>query len=581
MILHATHSSSGVPNARRGSVDPRLLREPAVRRALTASVVCGLVSAAAVVVQAVALARLLASAMGSTAVTPLPTILGIAGSALVRAMCAALAEVMGARGAEAAKSSLRAKLLAATVSRAGGGRATAGEIAAVAGRGIESLDPFIRRCVPDLVLAAAVPAGLLVVIGAIDWLSAVILAAVLGLFPVFGMLVGASSNDLARRRWSQVEAFGRQIADVFEGLPLLRALGHSARQRERVRQAGAALEAASLSTLRVAFLSALVLDTLASVSVALVAVPLGVRLLTGSVSLSVALAVLIVAPEVLIPLRRATAEFHESTEGLAAAHSALSITDDADGGAAVLPGCLMPDPRNVPVALRHVRVERARRAHPVLDDMSLTLRPGEHVVLMGPNGAGKSTIIELLLGFLEPSKGAVRIGDRDLRAADLDAWRRRLAYLPEHPTLLAASLADNLRLGSPGASPEDLARVLDSVNASHLLASLPQGLGTALGDGGRAVSMGERQRVAVARLLLRDASLYLLDEPTAHLDASTEGRVIDALEQRLRGRSAVIVTHSYEVLRLADRVLTLYDGRLKPACDAIPARPAAPLAVPA
>ena len=274
----------------------------------------------------------------------------------------------------------------------------------------------------------------------------------LALFPVFGILVGRA--ELPRwptRRWRQVEAFGRQIADVFEGLPVLRALGMSARQRERIAEAAEGLRAASLSTLRVALLSALVLDTLASVSVALVAVPLGLRLLSGSIRLAPALAVLLIAPEVFLPLRRASAEFHESTEGLAAARRAMDLIaagapehPDPDprrrAGPAPSrqPGMRAPgDPARVPVALRDVWVELPGRAEPVLEGAWLTVEPGEKVVLVGPNGGGKSTTLALLLGFIAPSRGAVTVGGTDLRELDLEAWRRRLSYLPEHPTLLA------------------------------------------------------------------------------------------------------------------------------------------------
>lgn len=573
-------ASAGRGSGTAGPIDRRLLGEPAVRRAVAASVAFGIVSAAAIVVQALALAGLLASAMGTRAVDPLAAAVWIAGAAVVRGLCALAAEVTGARGAEAAKAALRARLLGAAVARAPAGTASAGAIAAVAGRGIDALDPYIGRCLPDLVLAAAVPLGLTVVIGALDWVSMLVIASVLVLFPVFGYLVGAASNDLARRRWRQVEDFGRQIADVFEGLPLLKALGHSARQRERVALAGDALSAASLATLRVAFLSALVLDTLASVSIALVAVPLGLRLLTGSVSLSAALAVLIVAPEVLLPLRRATAEFHESTEGLAAARSALTAIEPASDMSAPSTGRLMPDPARAAVALHHVRVTRPGRADAVLDGASLIVHPGEHVVVMGANGTGKSTTIDLLLGFLAPAGGTVTVGGMDFRDADLDAWRRRLAYVPEHPALLAASLAGNLRLSNPHADRDQLMHALDEVNASRLVASLANGLDTKLGDGGRPVSRGERQRIAIARVLLRDASLYLLDEPTAHLDDATEARVIGALEARLRGRTALIVTHSHAVRRLADRVLVLANGRFEPDSAAALRRTTA-LAVPA
>lgn len=567
--------------ARVGPVDRRLVREAAVRRAVAAGVVCGLVSAASIVVQAVALAGLLAAAMGSRAVHPLGALLWIAAGAAVRGLCAIATEVTGARGSEMIKAALRSRLVRAAVTQATRKAISAGDIAALAGRGVDALDPYIARCLPDLVLAAAVPVTLVVVIGAFDWVSAIALASVLVLFPLFGVLVGASSNDLAARRWRHVEAFARQIADVFEGLPLLKALGQSARQRERIALASDALRVASLSTLRIAFLSALVLDTLASVSVALVAVPLGLRLLNGSISLAAALAVLMMAPEVFLPLRRASAEFHESTEGLAAARRAMDVIDAAVCEGDPHPKHAVPDPVHATVALRNVRVEFAGTSPPILDGASLEVAPGEHVVVVGANGAGKSTALSLVLGLLGPARGTVTVGGRDLRGADLDVWRRHIAYLPEHPTLLAASLADNLRLANPQSTRADLMGALEQAGAGVFVDTLPAGLDTVLGDGGRTVSMGERQRIAVARVLLREASLYLLDEPTAHLDAAAEHAVIEALRRRLTGRSALIITHSSAVTLLGDRVLELNAGCFVPGRGGLAPSEPATLAMPA
>jgi ABC-type transport system involved in cytochrome bd biosynthesis fused ATPase/permease subunit len=273
--------------------------------------------------------------------------------------------------------------------------------------------------------------------------------------------------------------------------------------------------------------------------------------------LSAALAVLIIAPEVFLPLRRASAEFHESSEGLAASARAMAII-----GSSPIPAGRKDITAPSLVELRSVTVALPGREVPLLREVSLTISPGETVVLVGPSGAGKSTIISLLLALATPGSGQVTAGGDDLADIDPEAWRRLITYLPERPTLLSASLADNLRLANPEASEEDLFRALAQAGAPELVAGLAQGWATRLGDGGRPVSAGERQRIALARVFLRPRPLYLLDEPTVHLDQAAEAHVLDSLRQVLEARSALIVSHRPAVLSLADRALTIRDGEL-------------------
>jgi ATP-binding cassette subfamily C protein CydD len=553
--------------ATRKPFDRRLIRELApVRNALIASVAIGLLATTSIVVQALALARILASALPGAHHIDVGNDLAILGAAFgLRGLCACIGELIAARSATSAKADLRARLVSAGLYGAtSASRTGAGDLATLAGRGLDALDVYLGRCLPDLVLAAIAPIALLAVIGGLDWLSGVVIIVVIVLFPVFGALVGRVSAQLTGDRWQQLEALGRQVADVFAGLALLKAFGRSAQQRTRIKEADEALRRASLATLRGAFLSALVLDTLASISVALVAVPLGLRLLDGGVRLSTALAVLIIAPEVFLPLRRASAEFHESTEGLAASEAAFHLIGgsksagfDALGSKT---GRAPADPCAVPVRLNNVCIALSPGGVPVLSDACLTIWPGESVVLFGPNGAGKSTTLSALLGFVRPCAGSVTVGNDDLRYLEVSAWRRRVTYLPEHPTLLSATLAENLRLANPHASDAECIDALYAVGAADLFAKCSDGLATPIGEEGRMVSAGERQKIALARVVLRPASLFLLDEPTIHLDDASETRVIETLRRNLFGRSALIVTHRAALVSIADRVLTLRDG---------------------
>jgi thiol reductant ABC exporter CydD subunit len=549
-----------------------------VRVAVGASVVLGLASTATIVVQAVALAGLLASAFGEGHHGDRALLLWLAGAAVARAGLALAGEVLATFAASSAKARLRSLLVGAVVGRSARAAANStGDVATLAGRGLDALDVYVGRCIPDLVLAVVAPVALIAAVGALDWLSALVLVCVIALFPVFGSLIGRAGAELARGRWEQVRALGGQLLELFEGLPVLKAFGRSADERKRVEQAGEALRRASLDSLRIAFLSALVLDTLASVSVALVAVPLGLRLLDGSVGLAPALAVLVIAPEVFLPLRRASAEFHESTEGLAAASDAYSLIDarsaagtpaspDSEGRAVTE----APDPRRIPVTLSSVSLAFPGSSGPVLESCTLEIAPAEKVVLCGANGAGKSTLLAVVLGMLVPDSGTVVVGDHDLRSLEPASWRSRLAYLPDRPALLGATLAENLRIANPCASDDDLVDALFAVGAKDMLRSLPHGLETPIGEGGRAVSAGERQRIGLARIVLRDASLYVLDEPTVHLDPDTEQKAIAALRLRLAGSSALIVTHRSAPVMLADRVLELRDAKIVEACGLEP-----------
>ncbi len=552
----------------RAPFDKDLLRElPGLKVSVVASVAVGLLATAAVVTQAIALAHLLAGAMAGDGQRHSDRAawfaLLIVGAA-ARALAALAGEVLAALGASRVKAALRSRLVIAALQRSATGEVGGpGDLATLAGRGLDALDVYVGRCLPDLVLAVVAPIALLVAVAALDWVSAVVMAVVVVLFPVFGALVGKATTQLAGERWGRVEHLGRQVADLIQGLPVLRAFGRTAQQRASIARANEALGRSSDKVLKVAFLSALVLDTLGSVSVALVAVPLGLRLLTGAVRLSAALAVLVVAPEVFLPLRRASAEFHESTEGISAASRAVGLTQSEVLEGSSLPDHLAPpDPVAQPVELRCVSLQVTGRDRALLDGASLSIAPGETVVLLGESGSGKTTVLSLLLGFLLPSSGQVTVGGEDLRDIDLDRWRGLVTYLPEHPTLLRATLSDNLRLAKPEASDEEIARALANAGSPELARRLPQGLATRLGDGGRAVSAGELQRIALARVLLRPASLYLLDEPTVHLDLAAEAAALDGLAEALAGRSALIVSHRPAVTRIADRVVVLRDGKL-------------------
>ena len=310
-----------------------------------------------------------------------------------------------------------------------------------------------------------------------------------------------------------------------------------------------------MTTLRVTFLSSLVLELLASVSVAIIAVAIGLRLLDGHISLQASLFVLVLAPEAYLPLRQLGAEYHASAEGVSAAEqvfAVLSAPAPAHGECTDV-----PDPASTRLVVDGVRFTYPGRERPAIDGISLTLEPGEILAVVGPSGCGKSTLLSLLLGLAQPDDGRLLVGDTDLVDLDPDRWRERIAWVPQRPHLFAGSLGDNVRLGRSRASEVDVKRAVRDAGLADLVDRLPEGLGTPLGERGAGLSAGERQRVALARAFLRDAPLLLLDEPTASLDGQTEADVIETVGRLAEGRTVLMVAHRPALVSLADRVVSL------------------------
>jgi ABC-type transport system involved in cytochrome bd biosynthesis fused ATPase/permease subunit len=302
-------------------------------------------------------------------------------------------------------------------------------------------------------------------------------------------------------------------------------------------------------------LSSLVLELLATVSVALVAVAVGLRLLGGQLDLRTALFVLVLAPEAYLPLRLLGANYHASAEGMKVAEEIFEVLERP----APAPGARVdvPDPASEAIAVRDLTVTYPGRAQPALAAVSLQVEPGEVLAVTGPSGCGKSTLLAVLLGLVTPDAGGVAVGGVDLAELDIAAWRSRVAWVPQRPHLFSTSVADNVRLGRPDASVDDVWAALADAGLEGVVRALPDGIDTRLGERGAGLSAGERQRVALARAFLRDAPLLLLDEPTAGLDAATEEGILRTIRDMVRDRTVVLVAHRPTLVAMADRVVRL------------------------
>ena len=541
--------------------DRRLLASGRLARvALAVAIALGVLSAGLAVAQAALLARSIAGAfLGGLGPGDLAAPLAALAVVLVsRALLGWGSEVVAQRISGAVKSDLRRRLLARAVDLGPRWAAEAhgGEVALLATRGLDALDGYYARYLPQVGLAAIVPVVVVACLATADVIAALTVALTVPLIPVFMMLVGRTSAARRRRRWTALSRLAHRFLDVVAGLPTLRAFGRADAQVAIQRRASDAYRAETMGVLRVAFLSALVLEMLATISVALVAVGIGLRLVVGDLDLETGLFALVLAPEAYIPLRRLGAEFHASEEGLAAAAGAFAILD-APVAAAPGEGADAPDLRGGTLVVDGVTVVRPGREVEAPAEASLVVRAGEVVAVTGSSGAGKSTLLAALLGFVRPNAGRILVADAacrttDLRTVDGDAWRARVGWVPQVPFFLAGSVAENVRMAAPDASDADVEAVLARVG----LADVPPGL--ALGERGAGLSSGQRRRLGVARALLRGAPLLLLDEPTAGLDAAAEAAVLAAVRSAAAaGAAVVLVAHRPAAAAAADRVVSV------------------------
>ncbi|MFD1539708.1 thiol reductant ABC exporter subunit CydD [Nonomuraea guangzhouensis] len=538
----------------------RLMRaEQSVRRHLAVTFAAAMAAGLLVLVQAELLAGVLSGRFTAVALAGVAAVVG------VRALLAWTQGIFAGRTATGVKSALRHRLLARLQelgpARLAGHRS--GELVTLTGRGLDGLDAYLTGYLPAIAVAGVVPVAVLVRLFAADLASAVIVLVTLPLIPLFGALVGMTTKAVTEQQFRALSRLGGHFLDVVRGLPTLRAFGRARYQATVIQQVADAHRAATMRTLRVAFLSSLVLELCASLSLALVAVPIGLRLLGGSLDLTTALLVLLLAPEAYLPLRAMGTRFHASMEGVAAADAAFAVLDpSADLVDASVPreplGSGAPS-----IRLEDVTVRYPGRDDPALEHVSLTIEPGERVALVGESGGGKSTLLHLILGFIQPTEGRVLVDGIDLRALDLAAWRDRLAFVPQRPHLFTTSVAENIRLGAPSASPEQVRQAATAAHAADFIRSLPDGYDTAVGERGANLSAGQRQRVALARAFCRpDTSVLLLDEPTARLDGRSEAAVVAATADLARDRTAIIVAHRPAMIDLADRVVRVHEGRV-------------------
>ncbi len=531
---------------------------------LVGAVGLGVATSLLVVAQAVLLGRVIADAFpGGASLDQVSDELWILVAVVAaRALCAFGFETSGRLGARRVVGELRASLTAQILEKrpAGLRGQRAGELVTNAVQGLSSLEAYFARYLPQLVLAVVVPVVILIYVFPHDLAAGTILLVTLPIIPLFMILIGLAARTATERRWRTLSLLSAHFLDAVKGLQTLRANDRAQRQVETLRETGEQYREQTMVTLRIAFLSSLVLELAAMMGTALVAAAVAIQLINGGLGFATALTVLLLAPELYLPIRMVGQQFHASTDGLTAANKCFEVLETPAAvsvPAAPLPS---PDPRIGPLVLENVSFAYEGRGEAVLESVNLTINPGEQLALVGPSGQGKSTIAALILRLLEPQSGRIVCDGVDLLDVDPKEWRQQLAWVPQRPTLFSATLAENIRLGRPDADEAELLAACADAGLEPLIDALEQGLETQLGEGQRRLSAGETQRVALARAFLRDAPLVILDEPTAHLDAKSSAEIGDSIARLSRSRSVLLIVHRPTLAAAADRIITLRDS---------------------
>ncbi len=546
------------------SLDAWLRRRAApVRVPIAVTAAVGAVGGLLLIAQAWLLARLVDAVVikgqGLDAVRPfLWMLLGVfALRAIVAAATEAVAFEAGARVVLEVRATLLAHVTALGPSWTR--LARTGELAGTVFDSVESIGRYYTGYLPQMALVAFIPLAILVFVVPTDWVSALIMVVSAPLIPLFMVLIGKGTEALNQSQWRTLARLSAHVFDAIEGLTTLKLFNASRAEIKMVSDISDDYRRSTMAVLRVAFLSSLALEFLATLSIAMVAVFIGFRLYYREIDFLPGFFVLLLAPEFYRPLRAMGTHYHARMDAIGASEAIVALLETPRPA---MPSRPVAGPAPGAPTVRFERVGFAYAGETVLDGIDLTLRPGRRVALVGPSGGGKTTVSQLLLGFATPASGRITADGTDLRDLSPDAWRRRIAWLPQRPTLFHGSVLDNIRLGRPDADIAAVRRAVARAEATALIGGLPNGYDTMLGDRGQGLSGGEIQRIALARVFLKDADIVVLDEVSAGLDPETADLVARSVEALSPGRAILVIAHRLETVREADEILVLDRGRI-------------------
>ncbi|HKC72658.1 MAG TPA: thiol reductant ABC exporter subunit CydD, partial [Chloroflexota bacterium] len=529
------------------------------RHALALTVAVGVLGMAVTIAQMVLLSRIVGRVFvareGLDQVGPL--LLLLLAAVVLRAALLWLQEVSAQRGAIRVKAALRERL-SAHLFRLGPAYATGectGELVATATEGIERLDAYVSRYLPQLALSVVIPLLVAAFVFLQDWVSAIVLLVTAPIIPLLMALVGRYAEGHIQRQWTALARMSAHFLDALQGLPTLIVFGRGAAEREKIARVSTAFRDATLKVLRTAFLSGLVLEFMTAIAIGVVAVELGARLLAGAIPFERAFVILLLAPEFYRPLRDLGVHRHAGMEGSAAAKRIVEVLTTpvpiVERAAASRPPAV-PQTASVPtIELTGVTYRYPESVRPALADISLMLPAGARTALVGRSGAGKSTLVSLLLRFMDPTSGQIAVNGLPITELPVEIWRENVALVPQRPYLFGGSVHDNISLAHPTATCEEVERAAELAGAAEFITRLPRGYDTQIGERGSRLSGGEAQRLAIARAFLKNAPLLILDEPTSSLDPTSEAIIRAALERLMHDRTVLVVAHRLNTIYTA------------------------------
>ncbi|SDF58204.1 ATP-binding cassette, subfamily C, CydD [Fontibacillus panacisegetis] len=485
---------------------------------------------------------------------------------IVRQVCGLFEQKAAYRFAEQTGQSLRKEVLSKLFElgpRFAGQEGT-GNLVTTVLEGVAKFRNYLELFLPRMLATGITPILILAYVYTLDTTSAVILTVTMPILIVFMILIGLTAKKQTERQWKTYRVLSNHFVDSLRGLETLKFLGRSKKHGDSIERVSDSYRSATMRTLRVAFLSSFALDFFTMLSVASVAVSLGLPLIDGKMTLLTALTILILAPEYFLPVRMVGADYHATLDGKEAGQAMEDIIQAAEKEAAL--AATVPEDAvlawtpNSHLCLQGVGITYEEEGRPSLQDVNVTFSGLGKIGIIGESGAGKSTLIDILGGFLRPTRGSFELNGSTLGDLGASGWREQITYIPQKPYIFSSSLKDNIRFNTPDATKSEVEQAAAAAGLDSLIKDLPNGLDEPIGGGGRPLSGGQEQRVALARALLSDRPIILLDEPTAHLDIETEYELKETMLPLFEGKLVLLATHRLHWMRNMDHIIVMDQG---------------------